>query len=67
MDNGNGGSERAGPPSGGPVRSIRKNIVLPCSGPTDLHYGKNGYIPAPTIHFFLGRRMGARVTGELVS
>ena len=33
-------SERAGPPSGGPVRSIRKNIVLPWagSGPTDLHY-----------------------------
>ena len=43
VDNGNGGSERAGPPSGGPVRSIRKNIVLPGSGPTDLHYGKNGY------------------------
>ena len=45
MDNGNGGSERAGPPSGGLVRSIRKNIVLPGSGPTDLHYGKNGYVP----------------------
>ena len=44
VDNGNGGSERAGPPSGGPVRSIRKNIVLPGSGPTDLHYGKNGYV-----------------------
>ena len=29
VDNGNGGSKRAGPPSGGPVRSIRKNIVLP--------------------------------------
>ena len=40
VDNGNGGSERAGPPSGGQVRSIRKNIVLPGSGPTDLHYGK---------------------------
>ncbi len=37
--------ERAGPPPGGPVRSIRKNNVLPGSGPTDLHYGKNGYVP----------------------
>ena len=45
MDNGNGGSERAGPPSGGPVRSIRKDIVLPGFGPTDLHCGKNGYVP----------------------
>ena len=38
VDNGDGGSERAGPPSGpgGPVRSIRKSIVLPGSGPTDL-------------------------------
>jgi hypothetical protein len=36
--------ERAGPPPGGPVRSIRKNNVLPGSGPTDLHYGKNGYV-----------------------
>ena len=36
---------RAGPPPGGPVRSIRKNNVLPGSGPTDLHYGKNGYVP----------------------
>ena len=33
---------RTGPPSGaGPVRSIRKSIVLPGSGPTDLYYGKN--------------------------
>ena len=45
VDNGNSGSERAGPPSGGPVRSIWKNIVLPGSCPTDLHYGKNGYVP----------------------
>ena len=30
--------------SGGPVRSIRKNHVLPGSGPTDLHYGKNGHV-----------------------
>ena len=29
---------------GGPVRSIRKNHVLPGSGPSDLHYGKNGYV-----------------------
>ncbi len=36
--------ERAGPPPGGPVRSIRKNSVLPGSCPTDLHYGKNGYV-----------------------
>ena len=36
---------RAGPPPGGPVRSIRKNNVLPGSGPTDLHYGKNVYVP----------------------
>ena len=43
---GPGGVTRAGPPSGGPVqvRSIRKNHVLPGSGPTDLHYGKNGYV-----------------------
>ena len=45
VDNGNGGSKRAGPPSGGPVRSIWKNIVLPGFGPTDLHYGKIGYVP----------------------
>ena len=44
VDSGNSGSERAGLPSGGLVRSIRKNIVLPGSGPTDLHYGKNGYV-----------------------
>ena len=44
MDNGTGRNERAGPPSGGPVRSIRKNHVLPGSGPTDLHYGKNGIV-----------------------
>ena len=43
-ETGNGGYERAGPPSGGPVRSIRKYIILPCSCPTDLHYGKNGYV-----------------------
>ena len=42
----NGGSERAAPPPGGPVRSIWKNHVLPCSGSTDLHYGKNGYVPS---------------------
>jgi hypothetical protein len=36
--------ERTGPPPGWPVRSIRKNNVLPGSGPTDLHYGKNGYV-----------------------
>jgi hypothetical protein len=35
--------ERAGPPSGGPDHSIRKNNVLPGSGPTDLHYG-NGHV-----------------------
>ena len=29
VDNGNSGFERAGPPSGGPVRSIWKNIDLP--------------------------------------
>ena len=29
---------------GGPVRSIRKNHVLPDSGPTDLDHVKNGYI-----------------------
>ena len=34
---------RAGPQSGGPVRSIRKNHVLPCFCPTDLHYRKNSY------------------------
>ena len=49
VDSGNGGSERAGPPSGRPVCSIRKNIVLPGSGPTDLHYGKNGYVLAATL------------------
>jgi hypothetical protein len=32
---------RAGPPSGGPVRSIRKNSVLPGSCSTDHHYGKH--------------------------
>ena len=36
VDNGNGGSERAGPPSGGPVRSIRKNIVLPAEFPVPV-------------------------------
>ena len=35
---------RAGSPSGGPVHSIRKNSFLPGSGPTDLHYGKNGLV-----------------------
>ena len=35
---------RAGPPSGGPVRSILKNHVLPGFSPADLHYGKNGYV-----------------------
>ena len=44
MGNGSGGFERAGPPSGGAVRSIRKNIVLAGSDLTDLHYGKNGYV-----------------------
>ena len=43
VDNGNSGTERSGPPLGGPVCSIWKNIVLPCSGPMDLHYRKNGY------------------------
>jgi hypothetical protein len=38
---------RAWPPPGGPVRSIRKNNVLSCSSPTDLHYWKNGYVPPP--------------------
>jgi hypothetical protein len=37
---------KAGPPTVGPVRSIRENHVLPSSGPTDLqvHHGKNGYV-----------------------
>ena len=43
VDSGNGGSERAGPPSGGPVRSGLID-VLPGSCPTDLHYGKKGYV-----------------------
>ena len=30
--------------AGRPVRSIRKNIVLPGSGPTDLHFGKNDLV-----------------------
>ena len=46
--NRNCGSELAGPPSGGQVHSIRKNIVLPCSGPMDLHYGKNCYVQVGT-------------------
>ena len=33
----------------GPVRSIWKNNVLPGSGPTDLHFGKNGIVPKYTI------------------
>ena len=44
VDNGSGRKERAGPPPGGPVRKIRKNSVLPGSGPTDLHFGKNGIV-----------------------
>jgi hypothetical protein len=31
--------------AGRPVRSIRKNNVLPGSGPTDLHFGKNDLVP----------------------
>jgi hypothetical protein len=31
--------------AGRPVRSIRKNNVLPGSGPTDLHFGKNDIVP----------------------
>ncbi len=41
-------SSRCGRPpmrgQGGLVRSIWKNSVLPCSCPTDLHYGKNVYV-----------------------
>ena len=34
---------RAGPPPGGPVRSVRKEqTFFPGSGPTDLRYGKDG-------------------------
>ena len=36
------GLTRSGPPSGGPDRSIRKNNVPSGSGPSDLHYGRNG-------------------------
>jgi hypothetical protein len=32
--------------AGRPVRSIRKNNVLPDSGPTDLHFGKNDLVLA---------------------
>ena len=49
---GPGGLIRAGPPLGGPVRSISLESgrttffpVLLGSGPTDLHYGENGYVP----------------------
>jgi hypothetical protein len=44
VDNGSGRKERAGPPPGGPVRSIPKNLVLPGSCPMDLHFGKNGIV-----------------------
>ena len=36
------GLTRSGPPSGGPDRSIRKNNVPSGSGPSGLHYGRNG-------------------------
>ena len=39
-----GRNDRTGPPLGGPVRSIRKNSVLPGYGPSDLHFGKNGNV-----------------------
>ena len=39
-----GGIDTGRTAAGRPVRSIRKNNVLPGSGPTDLHYGKNGYV-----------------------
>ena len=42
---------RGGPQLGGPVRSIRKNHVLPGSGPTELHYGKNGYVRCTVLKF----------------
>ena len=42
VDNGNGGSDLAGPPSGGLVRSIRKNIVLPVVEVCRTGTGKNG-------------------------
>ena len=40
------GGPAPGQPSGGPVpvHSIQKNHVLPGFGPTDLYYGKNGYV-----------------------
>ena len=41
-----GGIDTGRTAAGRPVRSIRKNNVLPGSGPTDLHYGKNGYVPS---------------------
>ncbi len=46
VDNGTGRKGRAGSPPGGPVRSIRKNNILPGSCPTDLHFGKNGIVRA---------------------
>ena len=40
------GLKRAGLPSVGPVRSIRKRDVPPGSGPTDLRYRTSGYVEA---------------------
>ena len=36
------------------TETVDLNIALPSSGPTDLHYGKTGYVPSqlncPAIH-----------------
>ena len=44
-ENRKGGIDTGRTAAGRPVRSIRKNNVLPGSGPTDLHFGKNDLVP----------------------
>ena len=56
--------------AGRPVRSIRKNNVLPGSGPTDLHFGKNDLVPSNADgdddFFFHAARASAQFLASLL-